>query len=96
MGQQRRGDFEPIKGAGNQLGHIYKAIELKLFLATQITLPEEMQEASEFITSAPPQSIVSFWNKQLARLGTMIAQSATIQKEWQQQTPGSTKCVAVD
>ena len=93
MGQQRRGDFEPIKDADNHLDRIYKAIELEFFLARQIPLPEEMHEANKFITSAPPESIIAFRNKQLARLDTMITQAATTQKEWQQQTPDSIKCV---
>ena len=89
MGKQRRGDFVPIKDADNNLGRAKNAIGLELFLARQIPLPEETQEANKFPTSAPPESIIASWNKQLARLDTTIAQSATIQEEWKQQTPDS-------
>ena len=49
MGQQRRGDFEPIKEANNHLRRIKKAIELEFFLARQIPIPEEMQEEANLL-----------------------------------------------
>ena len=58
------------------------------FLARKTPLHGEMREGNRFITSAPPESIIAFWGKQLNRLDTLIEQAKTVQNEWQKQTPG--------
>ena len=70
------------------------AIGMEFFLARKIPLPDEMRGGGgRFIISAPPESIMAFWTKQLARLDKMIAQSTT-QEEWQKRTPDSIGRVA--
>ena len=92
MGEQRKGDFEPIKGATNRHGQIREAIDLEFPLARKFIYPQEMRAGNKFTTSAPPDSIMAFWATKLARLDTMIAQATSTQKEWKTNTGFNRPC----
>ena len=81
-GEQRKGLLSTITDAQGRADHVERAATQEFLLTKDIPLPPELTEALDFIQSAPPEAIRSFWMKQRARIRALVEDSKVDQLLW--------------
>ena len=90
-GEQRRGVAMHVVDATSIRDRVLRGLGIEFFLAKDIPLPGEINEAMTFMLSTPLSLRVEFWEDQLKRVKLVVDQAADLQRKWYQKVDPRTQ-----
>ena len=76
------------------LGHKEKTLSAPFFLSLRTPVPESLKEADVFLRDPPSNSVLSYWNAQLNRLGGIITDAPSLDSARHKLSPTEIKPAA--
>ena len=86
-GTQKKGTSPMIEHSLDYLDHIRQACAKNFPLSADVELPQEINDSLDWLMSTDNETIITFWDEQLAKLEYLVQECHQAQEHWFTATP---------